>query len=179
MDSNHRTLTRTDLQSAAFSHSAICPFSHLKNNKWCTLKDSNLGPTGYEPVALTCWAKCPYWLFEFFEYKKKKQPKSRFFLYFYPFIVLQFPFPCIIVYGCLHLLHVQCVLCSCVSHLTGLCFAPQNGHLGIKLNIRVPPFIFYNCTTFLNRTQTLCYIRIIKAMLEISRNSSFWVQFIL
>ena len=30
MDSNHRTLTRTDLQSAAFSHSAICPFSHLK-----------------------------------------------------------------------------------------------------------------------------------------------------
>ena len=53
MDSNHRTLTRTDLQSAAFSHSAICPFSHLKNNKWCTLKDSNLGPTGYEPVALT------------------------------------------------------------------------------------------------------------------------------
>ena len=111
--------------------------------------------------------------FEFFEYKKKKQPKSRFFLYFYPFIVLQFPFPCIIVYGCLHLLHVQCVLCSCVSHLTGLCFAPQNGHLGIKLNIRVPPFIFYNCTTFLNRTQTLCYIRIIKAMLEISRNSSF------
>ena len=57
MDSNHRTLTRTDLQSAAFSHSAICPFSHLKNNKWCTLKDSNLGPTGYEPVALTNWAK--------------------------------------------------------------------------------------------------------------------------
>ena len=53
MDSNHRTHTRTDLQSAAFSHSAICPFSHLKNNKWCTLKDSNLGPTGYEPVALT------------------------------------------------------------------------------------------------------------------------------
>ena len=57
MDSNHRTLTRTDLQSAAFSHSAICPFSHLRNNKWCTLKDSNLGPTGYEPVALTNWAK--------------------------------------------------------------------------------------------------------------------------
>ena len=26
-------------------------------NKWCTLKDSNLGPTGYEPVALTNWAK--------------------------------------------------------------------------------------------------------------------------
>ena len=59
MDSNHRTLTRTDLQSAAFSHSGICPFSHLKNNKWCTLKDSNLGPTGYEPVALTNWAKGP------------------------------------------------------------------------------------------------------------------------
>ena len=59
MDSNHRTLTRTDLQSAAFSHSAICPFSHLKNNKWCTLKDSNLGPTGYEPVALTNWANGP------------------------------------------------------------------------------------------------------------------------
>ena len=59
MDSNHRTLTRTDLQSAAFSHSAICPFSHLKNNKWCTLKDSNLGPTGYEPVALTNWAIDP------------------------------------------------------------------------------------------------------------------------
>ena len=48
MDSNHRTQMRTDLQSAAFSHSATYP-----KIKWCTFKDSNLGPTGYEPVALT------------------------------------------------------------------------------------------------------------------------------
>ena len=26
-------------------------------NIWCSLKDLNLGPTGYEPVALTNWAK--------------------------------------------------------------------------------------------------------------------------
>ena len=52
MDSNHRTRMRTDLQSAAFSHSATYPNIKLKN-KWCALKDSNLGPTGYEPVALT------------------------------------------------------------------------------------------------------------------------------
>ena len=58
MDSNHRTLSRTDLQSAAFSHSATYPrINHLFYKKWCTLKDSNLGPTGYEPVALTNWAK--------------------------------------------------------------------------------------------------------------------------
>ena len=50
MDSNHRTHMRTDLQSAAFSHSATYPNIKLK---WCSLKDSNLGPTGYEPVALT------------------------------------------------------------------------------------------------------------------------------
>lgn len=50
MDSNHRTRMRTDLQSAAFSHSATYPNIKLK---WCSLKDSNLGPTGYEPVALT------------------------------------------------------------------------------------------------------------------------------
>ena len=54
MDSNHRTQMRTDLQSAAFSHSATYPY--IKKN-WCSLKDSNLGPTGYEPVALTNWAK--------------------------------------------------------------------------------------------------------------------------
>ena len=27
---------------------------------WWTIKDSNLGPTGYEPVALTNWANGPY-----------------------------------------------------------------------------------------------------------------------
>ena len=54
MDSNHRTRMRTDLQSAAFSHSATYPYI---NKNWCSLKDSNLGPTGYEPVALTNWAK--------------------------------------------------------------------------------------------------------------------------
>lgn len=49
-DSNLRTQMRTDLQSAAFSHSATYPNIKLI---WCSLKDSNLGPTGYEPVALT------------------------------------------------------------------------------------------------------------------------------
>ena len=49
MDSNHRTLSRPDLQSGAINHSTTYPL--LK--KWCALKDSNLGPTGYEPVALT------------------------------------------------------------------------------------------------------------------------------
>ena len=71
MDSNHRTLSRTDLQSAAFSRSATYPYakngnldtSNNYNNLfkikiwWCAFKDSNLGPTGYEPVALTNWAK--------------------------------------------------------------------------------------------------------------------------
>ncbi len=52
MDSNHRTQKRTDLQSAAFSHFATYPNIKIKF-KWCSLKDSNLGPTGYEPVALT------------------------------------------------------------------------------------------------------------------------------
>ena len=58
-DSNLRTQMRTDLQSAAFSHSATYPNIKLE---WCSLKDSNLGPTGYEPVALTNWAKgaCAY-----------------------------------------------------------------------------------------------------------------------
>ena len=52
MDSNHRTLAWPDLQSGAFNHSTTYPIK-----KWCALKDSNLGPTGYEPVALTNWAK--------------------------------------------------------------------------------------------------------------------------
>ena len=53
MDSNHRTLSRPDLQSGAINHSTTYPL-------WCALKDSNLGPTGYEPVALTSWAKGAY-----------------------------------------------------------------------------------------------------------------------
>ena len=58
MDSNHRTQMRTDLQSAAFSHSATYPNIKIRilnalKFLWCALKDSNLGPTGYEPVALT------------------------------------------------------------------------------------------------------------------------------
>ena len=39
---------------------ATRPPTHIFNflqKKWCALKDSNLGPTGYEPVALTNWAK--------------------------------------------------------------------------------------------------------------------------
>ena len=52
MDSNHRRLSSPDLQSGAINHSTTYPYE-----KWCALKDSNLGPTGYEPVALTNWAK--------------------------------------------------------------------------------------------------------------------------
>ena len=29
---------------------------YLSFSIWCAIKDSNLGPTGYEPVALTSWA---------------------------------------------------------------------------------------------------------------------------
>ena len=36
---------------------------------WWTFWDSNPGPTDYEPVALTCWAKCPQ--------KKKRAPVYR------------------------------------------------------------------------------------------------------
>jgi hypothetical protein len=36
----------TDLQSAPFGHSGTPPY-------WWAFRDSNPGPTGYEPVALT------------------------------------------------------------------------------------------------------------------------------
>ena len=36
------------------------PFSLLGNCPWWTQQDSNLWPTGYEPVALTNWAMGPY-----------------------------------------------------------------------------------------------------------------------
>ncbi len=36
--------------------------TELYPQKWWTFRDSNPGPTGYEPVALTNWAKDPYYL---------------------------------------------------------------------------------------------------------------------
>ncbi|MDF2865219.1 MAG: hypothetical protein K0R72_28 [Clostridia bacterium] len=49
MDSNHCKRKLTDLQSASFNHSDIFPYI----KKWWAFRDSNSGPTGYEPVALT------------------------------------------------------------------------------------------------------------------------------
>ena len=45
MDSNHRTRTGTDLQSAAFGHFANPP-------RWCRRKESNPRPTDYKSAAL-------------------------------------------------------------------------------------------------------------------------------
>ena len=39
---------------------SLPPLATRPPTHWCSLKDSNLGPTGYEPVALTNWAKDPY-----------------------------------------------------------------------------------------------------------------------
>ena len=36
------------------------PARFARGNFWWAIKDSNLGPTGYEPVALTNWANGPY-----------------------------------------------------------------------------------------------------------------------
>ena len=44
MDSNHRTHTRTDLQSAAFSHSATYPYIAIKK-----LNNNMVRPQGFEP----------------------------------------------------------------------------------------------------------------------------------
>ena len=57
-DSNLRTRERTDLQSVAFSHSAICPFFIIDNWKQSIaikpshLSESNQRPTDYKSVAL-------------------------------------------------------------------------------------------------------------------------------
>ena len=48
VDSNHRTLSRTDLQSVAFSHSATYPYLVFKN----------LPLTGFEPVASPLPREC-------------------------------------------------------------------------------------------------------------------------
>ena len=51
MDSNHRTRMRTDLQSAAFSHSATYPYYKWTNMfaHTCTLKLNLVRPQGFEP----------------------------------------------------------------------------------------------------------------------------------
>ena len=53
-DSNLRTRERTDLQSVAFSHSAICPCCQLTIANWqmSHLPESNWRPTDYKSVAL-------------------------------------------------------------------------------------------------------------------------------
>ena len=48
-----------------FEHStpwsvATCSSAELRGHIWWAIKGSNLGPTGYEPVALTNWANGPY-----------------------------------------------------------------------------------------------------------------------
>lgn len=54
MDSNHRKHKLTDLQSASFSHSDTLPIVKQANiQKWWAFRDSNSGPSGYEPGALT------------------------------------------------------------------------------------------------------------------------------
>ena len=45
MDSNHRTQMRTDLQSAAFSHSATCPYFFI----YILLDKKMVRPLGFEP----------------------------------------------------------------------------------------------------------------------------------
>ena len=53
---------------------------------WCTIRDSNPGPTGYEPVALTNWANGPRRLTtlkHFTKLKEKSQYIISLFLYFY------------------------------------------------------------------------------------------------
>ena len=49
VDSNHRTLSGTDLQSVAFSHSATYPYSILKICPW---RDLNSWPLPYQGSAL-------------------------------------------------------------------------------------------------------------------------------
>ena len=63
-DSNLRTRERTDLQSVAFSHSAICPsyFGFFKSYLQSHLSESNQRPTDYKSVALPAELK---WHFAF------------------------------------------------------------------------------------------------------------------
>ena len=53
----------TDLQSAVFANWTYSPIFwqiiHTYQSNWWNIKDLNLGPTGYEPVALTNWANVP------------------------------------------------------------------------------------------------------------------------
>ena len=52
VDSDHRSDNATDLQSAPFGRSGTLPYE-AKLGCWWAFTDSNRGPTGYEPVALT------------------------------------------------------------------------------------------------------------------------------